>query len=133
MSDEVRLAKLQAKDGWAAPRGVLWLSLAFGASVVMFVALTLFLATLIGRAVNGHMWLGALVTGVVELLAGALLIRRGIHALTEPSLRLEASRATLADTIAGRHAEAQRGHVPHPGPEDAERAPGATAARRRRV
>jgi Putative Actinobacterial Holin-X, holin superfamily III len=99
VSDEVRLAKLQAKDGLQrATRGVLWFSLAFGASVVMFVALTLFLATLIGRAVNGHMWLGALVTGVVELLAGALLIRRGIHALTEPSLRLEASRATLADT-----------------------------------
>ena len=64
----------------------------------MFVALTVFVATLIGRIVNGHMWLGALVTGILELAAGALLIKKGFVALTEPSYTLEASRASLADT-----------------------------------
>ena len=99
VSDEVRLARIEAKDSLhRATRGVLWLTLAFGIAVVMFVALTIFLVTLIGRAVNGHMWIGALVTGVLELGLGAYLVRRGIAALTEPSYSLEASRAALADT-----------------------------------
>lgn len=99
VSDEVRLAKIEATDSVKrATRGVLWLSLAFGVAVVMFVALTIFLATLIGRAVNGHMWVGALVTGVLELGLGGYLIKRGLSAFTEPSWSLEASRLALADT-----------------------------------
>lgn len=99
VTGEVRLARIEAKESvHRAARGVLWLSLAFGVSVVMFVALTLFMATLVGRLANGHMWIGALVTGVLELGLGAYLIRRGIAALTEPSYSLEASRAALADT-----------------------------------
>jgi uncharacterized membrane protein YqjE len=100
LSDEVRLAKLEAKESLhRAIRGMLWLSVAFGVSVVMLVALTVFLSTLIGRVVNGHMWLGALITGIVELAAGGYLIKRGLVALTEPSYTLEASRAALADTM----------------------------------
>jgi hypothetical protein len=99
VTDEVRLAKLEARENLhRVSRGVLWLAVAFGVSVVMFVALTVFLATLIGRIVNGHMWLGALITGVVELAAGGLLIRKGFVALTEPSYSFEASRAALSDT-----------------------------------
>ena len=77
---------------------MLWLSLAFGAGVVMLVAATIFLTTLIGRAANGHMWLGALITGIVELGLGGFLIKRGFGALAEPSYSLEASRVALADT-----------------------------------
>ncbi len=99
VGDEVRLAKIEAKDSLhRATRGVLWMALAFGASVVMFVALTIFLATLIGRMANGHMWLGALVTGVVEIGAGAYLVKRGISAMIKPSYTLEESRIVLADT-----------------------------------
>jgi hypothetical protein len=99
VTDEVRLAKLEARENLQrVTRGVLWLAVAFGVSVVMFVALTVFLATLIGRIVNGHMWLGALITGVVELAAGGLLIKKGLVALTEPSYSFEASRASLSDT-----------------------------------
>ena len=99
VSDEVRLAKIEARDSLTrATRGVLWLTVAFGAAVVMFVALTLFLATLIGRLANGHMWVGALVTGLLELGAGAYLIKRGISTMVEPSYSLEASRIALADT-----------------------------------
>ena len=98
VSDEVRLARIEATDSVKrATRGVLWLSLAFGVAVVMFVALTIFLATLIGRAVNGHMWVGALVTGVLELGLGGYLIKRGLSAFTEPSWSLEASRLALAE------------------------------------
>ena len=109
VSDEVRLARIEAKDSLRrATRGVLWLTLAFGIAVVMFVALTIFLVTLVGRAVNGHMWIGALVTGVFELALGAYLIKRGLRVIAEPSYSLEASRLALADT-ANWAASARRG------------------------
>ena len=109
VSDEVQLAKIEVKDSIRrATRGVLWLTLAFGVAVVMFVALTVFLVTLVGRAVNGHMWVGALVTGVFELALGGYLIKRGISALAAPSSSLEASRLALADT-ANWAASARRG------------------------
>jgi hypothetical protein len=99
VTDEVRLAKIEAKDSVSrATRGFLWLAVAFGVSVVMLVALTIFLVTLIGREVNGHMWVGALVTGVLELGLGGYLIKRGLSAISEPSYSLEASRLALADT-----------------------------------
>ena len=99
VTDEVTLAKIEAKESLSrATRGVLWLTLAFLVSIVMLVSLTLFLSTLIGRAVNGHMWVGALVTGVLEIALGAYLIKRAIKVITEPSYTLEASRNALADT-----------------------------------
>jgi hypothetical protein len=97
--DEVRLAKIDATDSLhRAARGVLWMALAFGVAVIMFVAVTLFLVTLVGRAANGHMWIGALVTGALELGIGAWLVKRGLSAMTAPSYSLEASRNALADT-----------------------------------
>jgi uncharacterized membrane protein YqjE len=99
VTDEVRLAKIEVKESMhRATRGVLWMSLAFGVGVVMLVALTLFLITLIGRIANGHMWVGALIVGVAELGVGAYLIKRGLGSFTEPSWTLEESRNALADT-----------------------------------
>ena len=46
----------------------------------------------------GHMWFGAIVTGVIELALGAWLVKRGISAFAEPSYTLEQTRASLADT-----------------------------------
>ena len=74
------------------------LGLAFGAGVVALVAITLFLITLIGRIANGHMWVGALLVGLLELGLGAWMIKRGITTLAEPSYTLEQSRAALKDT-----------------------------------
>jgi Putative Actinobacterial Holin-X, holin superfamily III len=99
VADEVRLGKIDATDSLhRAARGVLWMALAFGVAVVMFVAVTLFVATLIGRAANGHMWIGALVTGALEIGLGAWLVKRGFSAMATPSYSLEASRNALADT-----------------------------------
>lgn len=99
VTDEVNLAKIEAKESLSrATRGFMWLGLALAVSVVMFTALTIFLTTLIGRAVNGHMWVGALVTGVLELAIGVYLIKRATAAISEPSYTLEASRHALADT-----------------------------------
>lgn len=99
VGDEVRLAKLEMSENiHAGARGALWLTLAFGAGVVGLVALTLFLATAIGRAANGHMWVGAIVVGVLELAAAGMLIKRGIGAFGQPSYSLEETRESLKDT-----------------------------------
>lgn len=99
VTDEVQLAKIEAKESLHhATRGVLWLALAFGAGVVMLVAVTILLTSLLGRVMAGHMWFGALVTGVIELAVGAWLLRKGLSAFAEPSYSLEQTRASLAET-----------------------------------
>ncbi|HKH92644.1 MAG TPA: phage holin family protein [Gemmatimonadaceae bacterium] len=99
VTDEVQLAKLEAKDSLhRASRGALWLGLAFGVSIIMLVALTVFIATLIGRIANDHMWIGALVTGVIELALGFWLLKKGLSTYTKPSYTLEETRSSLADT-----------------------------------
>lgn len=100
VQDEVRLAKLELRDGLhGAGRGAVWLGVAFGVGVVMLVALTLFVSTLIGRLVNGHMWAGALVTGILELVAAVLLLKRGTTTFAEPSYTLEATRETIRESV----------------------------------
>jgi uncharacterized membrane protein YqjE len=101
LSDEVRLAKLEMKDDLTrAGKGAMWLAVAFGVGVVALVALTLVIATLIGRLVDGHMWLGAIVTGVLELIVAMVLIKKGIAAFGEPSYTLEQTRESLQNTKA---------------------------------
>lgn len=101
VSDEVRLAKLEISESvHAGARGALWLALAFGVGVVGMVGLTLFLVTAIGRVASGHMWLGALVTGVLELGLAAFLVKKGIGSFAKPSYTLEQTRHSLKDTKA---------------------------------
>jgi hypothetical protein len=98
MTDEVRLAKLEVRDNvQRGGHGVLWLVVAFGCGVVAMVAFTLFFATLIGRIAAGHMWVGAVVTGVIELALGGFLVKKGLTAFKEPSYSLEATRESLKD------------------------------------
>ena len=99
VSDEVRLAKLEMTENiHAGARGALWLALAFGTGVVGLVALTLLVATAIGQLANGHMWLGAVVVGVLELGVAVVLIKRGAAAFGRPSYTLEETRESLKDT-----------------------------------
>jgi uncharacterized membrane protein YqjE len=101
VADEVRLAKLELGENiHTGARGALWMTLAFGTGVVGLVALTLLVATLIGRAANGHMWVGAVVVGVLELIAGVVLIKKGVAAFGRPSYTLEETRESLKDTSA---------------------------------
>lgn len=98
ITDEIRLAKLETQDSVRrAGHGTLWVAVAFGTAVIAMVAFTLFLATLIGRAAAGHMWVGAVVTGLLELGVGALLLKRGLGAFAEPSYSLEETRASLKE------------------------------------
>ncbi|MFI5257208.1 MAG: phage holin family protein [Gemmatimonadales bacterium] len=99
VGDEVELAKLEASDSLhRATKGVLFMALAFGAGVVMLVALTLLLTSLLGRIDGEHMWFGAVVTGVVELGIGGWLVKRGVSSLSSPSYSLEQTRGAIADT-----------------------------------
>ena len=100
-SDEVQLAKLELSESiHSVSRGTLWVAIAFGAGVVAAAALTVFLAALIGRAVNFNYWVGAVVTGLLELGLAYLLIKRGIKAFSKPSYSLEQTRESLKDTTA---------------------------------
>jgi hypothetical protein len=80
IGDEVRLAKLETIESvHRAGIGALWLGAAIGALIVALVGATLLLATLIGRLANGHYWIGAMATALVELIAGYWLLTRGIR------------------------------------------------------
>ncbi len=97
VSDEIRLAKIETKENVKnAGRGGIRLAVAFGIGVVAMVAVTLLMVTLIGRLANGHMWVGAIVTGIVEVILAGVLIKKGIGALAEPSYTLEDTRAGLS-------------------------------------
>ena len=99
VQNEVTLAKLELKESLhRAGKGAMWLGVAFGVGVVMLVALTLFLATAIGAAVNHHYWVGAFVTGIVELAAAVILFKRGGVAFGRPSYSLAETRAEAANT-----------------------------------
>lgn len=96
VADEVRLAKLETAESMhAAGRGAMWVGLAFGTGVVALVALTLFFATLIGRIVNAHYWVGAVVVGVIEIAAGAWLLRRGRAAFAQAPYSMPDTRSGL--------------------------------------
>ena len=99
VTNEVALAKLETKESLhRATRGVLWLALAFGAAVVMLVAVTILLITLFGRLDNGHMWFGALVTGALELGIGMWMVKKGLTSYAAPSYTLVETRDSLKDT-----------------------------------
>lgn len=97
--DEVQLAKLEMRErAHDATRGAIWLGVAAGAGVVALVAFTVFLAALIGRAINHHYWAGALIVAVVELGVGAFLAMRGLGTLKKQSFTLPETRREAAKT-----------------------------------
>ncbi len=99
MADEVQLAKLETKESLhRASRGALWLALAFGVAMVTLVSATIMLVTLLGQMNRGHMWFGALITGIIELGLGGYLVKRGITLLKAPSYTLAETRHALRDT-----------------------------------
>jgi uncharacterized membrane protein YqjE len=101
LTDEVKLAKLEVSESAEhAGRGAMWVGIAFGVGVIGLVALTIFLTTVIGRAVGGHMYVGALVAGALEVIVGLLLFRRGVRKLREPPYTMKKTRRELKETVA---------------------------------
>ena len=97
--DEVQLAKLEMRErAHDATRGGIWLGIAFGAGVVALIAFTVFLAALIGRAINHHYWAGTLITAVLELAIGAFLVMRGLGTLKKQSFTMPETRKEAAAT-----------------------------------
>lgn len=93
---EVRLARVETSESMTrAGRGSLWLAVAFGVTVVALVAFTLFLATLMGRIADGHHWIGAVITGAIELALGGWLVKRGLKELARAPYTMPETRAGL--------------------------------------
>ena len=89
VANEVRLAKLELHESVRrGGKGAMYLGVAFGVAVIAAVMLTLLAVTLIGRVAAGHMWIGALSTGVVELVSGAWLLKRGLTIAAESAERV---------------------------------------------
>lgn len=98
-SDEVRLAKLELADNVrTASHGGLRLAVAFGIGVVALTAFTVAFAALIGQLIGHNYWLGAMLTGVLELVGAVVLIKRGLRAFGQPSYTFEETREALKDT-----------------------------------
>jgi hypothetical protein len=96
LGDEARLAKLELREGAArAKSGAQVLAVAFGTGVAAAAALTLLVATGVGRLAAGHMWVGAIMAGVLDLLVGALLIAAGALELREPGAAVAETRDAL--------------------------------------
>ena len=97
--DEMRLAKLEVRESMrTAAKGSMWLGVAFGIGVVAMVALTVLLAAAFGLVFGGNYWAGALVTGAIELIVAALLIKRGVSSFTEADYTLEETREEAKKT-----------------------------------
>jgi uncharacterized membrane protein YqjE len=102
MKDEIRLGKLElADDAKRAGHAGMWLAMAFGVAVVAMVSLTIMLVTLIGRLAAGHMWVGAIATGAVEVVVALVLIKRGKAVFAEPSYSLEQTRKGMVEAVKG--------------------------------
>ena len=106
-TDEVRLAKLELHESLqSGVRGVVLASLALAIGIVAIVALTVLLVAAASAALGGNSWAGAVIVGVVELVAGWLFLRRGIVAVKKPPFSLDVARASLQDTARwARHPE----------------------------
>lgn len=108
-ADEVRLGKLELHDSvQVGVRGSLRLALALAFGIIAAVALTVLLISAVAAVLNRNYWAGALIVGAAELLAGALLLRRGLGVLKSPSTSLAESRESLKDTAAWVRSSARR-------------------------
>ena len=99
VNDEIRLAKLEMRDHIKqSSKDFMWLAIAFGLGVVAIMAFTMFVVTLVGRALSGHMWIGALIVGVIELGLGYWMTKRGVRAFEDEAYSLPVTRESLKDT-----------------------------------
>jgi uncharacterized membrane protein YqjE len=99
LQDEVQLARLEIGENVrTAGRGMIWLGVALALSFVGLTALTVGLSAVIGRMLTDALWLGTLLTGVLWLVAGGLLVKSGIGAMSSASYALPQTRRELTLT-----------------------------------
>lgn len=100
VSNEVRLARLETGESMhQAVRGGIRLALAFGIAILALVALSILLTAVIGSVLIGNAWSGALITGGLEIIVGALLLWGGTRVMKRADFALGESRAELKATV----------------------------------
>lgn len=107
--DEVRLAKLELHESVrSGAAGSIRLALALAFGIVAAVAVTVLLVAGIAALLNNNYWAGALIVGVLELVVGIVLVRRGVATVKSPPYSLQASRESLKDTATWAREAAKR-------------------------
>jgi uncharacterized membrane protein YqjE len=100
ITNEVRLARLETGESMHdAVRGGILLALGFGIGTLALVALSVLLTVVIGSVLLGEAWAGALITGALELVVGALLLWGGTRTMKRADFTLGESRAELRATM----------------------------------
>jgi uncharacterized membrane protein YqjE len=100
VTNEVRLARLEMGESMqAAVQGGVRLALGFGVAILTLVALSVLLTALIGDLLLGATWAGALITGALEVIVGALLLWGGSRTMKRADFTLGESRAELKATV----------------------------------
>lgn len=100
MTNEVRLARLEMGESMHdAVQGGIRLALALGVGVLALVALSVLLTAVIGDVLLGAAWAGALITGALEIIVGALLLWSGMRTMKRADFTLGESRAELKTTV----------------------------------
>ena len=98
--NEVRLARLETGESMhQAVQGGIRLALAFGIAILALVALSVLLTAVIGSVLIGNEWSGALITGGLEIIVGALLLWGGMRSMKRADFTLGESRAELKATV----------------------------------
>jgi uncharacterized membrane protein YqjE len=98
--NEVRLARLETGESiQQAMQGGIRLALAFGITILALVALSVLLTAVIGSVLIGEAWAGALITGALEIIVGALLLWGGLRVMKRADFTLGESRAELKATV----------------------------------
>ena len=107
--DEVRLAKLELHESVrSGVAGSIRLALALAFGIVAAVAVTVLLTAAVAALLNHNYWAGALIVGVLEVVVGFVLVRRGVAAVKSPPYSLQASRESLKDTATWAREDAKR-------------------------
>jgi uncharacterized membrane protein YqjE len=107
--DEVRLAKLELHESVrSGVAGSIRLALALAFGIVAAVAVTVLLTAAVAALLNHNYWAGALIVGVLEVVVGFVLVRRGVAAVKSPPYSLQASRESLKDTATWAREAAKR-------------------------
>ena len=95
-NNEVRLARLEmGKSIHHAVQGGIRFALAFGIAILALVGLSVLLTAVIGDVLIGESWAGALITGALEMIVGALLLWGGMKVMKRADFTLGESRAEL--------------------------------------
>lgn len=95
---EINLARIEIKEaagriGSGAAGAVVWA----GVALIGALALTAFLILVIGNALDGAYWAGALIVGAVFVLLGGLMAWRSVKKIRETDLKPEETISTLKE------------------------------------